>query len=57
MDELLSAAWHRTEQYANNHVEADHGRLESRLRPMPGLKQDHSARIIIAAMRSLQNLR
>jgi transposase-like protein len=25
LDELLPAAWHRTEQYANNRVEADHG--------------------------------
>jgi transposase-like protein len=28
LDELLSMAWHRTEQYANNRVEADHGRLK-----------------------------
>jgi len=43
------AAWHRTEQYANNHVEADnHGRLKARLRPMRGLKQDRSAKVIIA---------
>jgi transposase-like protein len=40
LDELLPAAWHRTEQYANNRVEADHGRLKARLRPMRGLKQD-----------------
>jgi transposase-like protein len=40
LDELLPAAWHRTEHYANNHIEADHGRLKSRLRPMRGLKQD-----------------
>jgi transposase-like protein len=26
MEELLPAAWHRTEQYANNRVERDHGR-------------------------------
>ncbi len=25
LEELLPAAWHRTEQYANNRVEADHG--------------------------------
>jgi len=31
LEELLPAAWHRTEQYANNRVEADHGRLKSRL--------------------------
>ena len=34
LDELLPAAWHRTDQYANNRVEADHGHLKSRLRPM-----------------------
>jgi transposase, IS6 family len=38
LEELLPAAWHRTEQYANNRVEADYGRLKSRLRPMRGLK-------------------
>ena len=57
MDDLLPAAWHRTEQYANNHVEADHGRLKARLRPMRGLKQDHSARVIIAGHAFVQNLR
>jgi transposase-like protein len=25
LDELLAAAWHRTERYANNRVEADQG--------------------------------
>jgi transposase-like protein len=44
LEELLPAAWHRTDQYANNRVEADHGRLKSRLRLMRGLKQDRSAR-------------
>jgi hypothetical protein len=28
------AAWHRTDQYANNRVECDHGRLKARLRAM-----------------------
>ncbi len=32
LDELLAAAHHVTEQYANNPIEADHGRLKSRLR-------------------------
>src|SRR4029453_19064646 len=31
LGELLPAAWHRTDQYANNHIEADHGRLKARL--------------------------
>ena len=39
LDELVPAACHITEQYANNAIEADHGRLKSRLRPMRGLKQ------------------
>ena len=28
LDDLLEATWHRTERYANNRVEADHGRLK-----------------------------
>jgi DDE domain len=57
LDELLPAAWHRTEQYVNNRVECDHGRLKARRRPMRGLKQDHSARVIIAGHAFVQNLR
>jgi len=57
LDELLPAAWHRTDQYANNRVEADHGRLKSRLSPMRGLKQDQSARVVIAGHGFVQNLR
>jgi transposase-like protein len=40
LEELLPAARHRTKRYANTRVECDHRRLTSRLRPMPGLKQD-----------------
>jgi transposase-like protein len=40
LDELAPAAWHHREQYANNRVESDHGRLKQRLRPMRGLKTD-----------------
>jgi transposase-like protein len=56
-DELLPAAWHRTDQYANNRVEADHGRLKARLRPMRGFKHDRSARIVIAGHAFVQNVR
>jgi transposase-like protein len=49
LEALLPAAWHRTDQYANTRVESDHGRLKARLRPMRGLKQDRSARVVIAA--------
>jgi transposase-like protein len=48
LDELAPAAWHRTERYANNSVEADHGQLKRRLRPMRGLKTDTGARVITA---------
>jgi transposase-like protein len=57
LGELLPAAWHRTDQYANNHIEADHGRLKSRLRPMRGLKQDRSAKVVIAGHALVQNVR
>jgi transposase-like protein len=57
LDELLPAAWHRTDQYANNRVEADHGRLKARLRPIRGLKQDRNARVIIAGHAFVQNVR
>ena len=46
--ELAPAAGHVTDRYANNRVEADHGRLKSRLRPMRGLKRDRSLRIVAA---------
>ncbi len=37
IDELVPDVCHITEQYANNPINADHGRLKSRLRPMRGL--------------------
>jgi len=57
LEELLPAARHRTEQYGNYRVECDHGRLKARLRPMRGLKQDRSVRVIIAGHAFVQNLR
>jgi len=57
LEELLPAAWHRTEQYTNNRVECDHGRLKARLRPMRGLKQDRSAGVIIVGHAFVQNVR
>jgi transposase-like protein len=57
LEGLLPAAWHRTDRDANNHIEADHGRLKARLRPMRGLKQDHSATVIIPGHAFVQNVR
>jgi transposase-like protein len=54
--ELLPAAFQHTEQYANNRVECDHGRLKARLRPMRGLKTDRTARVIVGGHAFVQNL-
>jgi len=55
--ELLPAALHDTTQYANNRIEADHGRLKARLRPMRGLKRDRTASVVIRGHAFIQNLR
>jgi transposase, IS6 family len=57
LEELLPAAWHRSDRYAKNGVEGDHGRLKARLGPMRGLRQDRSARVVIAGHGFVQNLR
>ena len=55
--ELLPGTHHDTTQYADNRVEADHGRLKARLRPMRGLKRDHTASIVIRGHAFMRNLR
>jgi transposase-like protein len=57
LDDLVPAALHVTEQYSNNRIEADHGRLKARLRPMRGLKRLRSAARIAAGHAFVQNLR
>ena len=57
IDELIPSALHTVEQYANNPVEADHGRLKAWLRPRRGLKRHRSARILTASHAFVQNLR
>jgi IS6 family transposase len=57
LEELLPAAWYCTDQYANNRIEADHGRVKARLRSMRGLKQDRNAGVVIAGHVFVQNLR
>jgi len=54
---LMPAAFHDTEQYANNRIECDYGRLKARLRPMRGLTRDHTARVIIRGHALMQNIR
>ena len=57
IDDLVPAARQVLEQYANNRVEADHGRLKARLRPMRGLKTIRSLRTVAAGHAFVQNLR
>jgi transposase-like protein len=57
LDELVPAAWHHVEQYANNRIEADHSRLKHRLRSMRGLRTDRTAAVIVAGLAFTQNLR
>ena len=55
--DLVPDAEHCTDQYANNRIEADHGRLKARLRPMRGLKTDRTASVVIRGHAFIQNLR
>jgi transposase-like protein len=57
LEQVLPQAWHRTERYANNRIEADHGQLKRRLRPVRGLKTDVGARTVIAGQAFIQNSR
>jgi IS6 family transposase len=57
IDELVPAAFHDTGRYANNRIEADHGRLKARLLPMRGLKRDRTARVIMRGHAFVQNVR
>ena len=57
LDELVPEAWHVVEQYANNPIEADHGRLKARTRPMRGLKRLRCAQVVCSGHAFVQNLR
>ena len=48
IEELLGGVFHNTDQYVNNRVECDHGRLKARPRPMRGLEPDRTAAVVIA---------
>jgi transposase-like protein len=57
LDEMWPAAWHHTEQYANNRIEADHAQLKHRPRAMRGLKCLAGLRVLAAGHAFVQNLR
>lgn len=54
---MVPAAWHHVERYANNPIEADHGQLKRRLRPVYGLQTDRTAQAVIVGHAFVQNLR
>jgi DDE domain len=55
LDGMWPAAWHHTEQYANNRIEADHAQLKRRLRAMRGIKTRTGLRIVAAGHAFVQN--
>jgi transposase-like protein len=57
VDELITAAFHDTERYANNRIEAGHARLKAWLRPMRGRKRNRTARVIVQGHALMQNIR
>jgi hypothetical protein len=57
LDELIAQAANVTEQYANNRIEADHGRLTATLRPLRSLKTPPGAPIMVRGHAIIQNLR
>jgi transposase-like protein len=57
INELVPAARQVCDRYANNRIEADHGRLKARLQPMRGVKSISSLRTIAAGHAFVQNLR
>ena len=57
ISELLPLALHDTTRYANNRVEADHGRLKARHRSMSDLKRNSTASPVIRGHAFIQNLR
>ncbi|MCI0688658.1 MAG: IS6 family transposase [Sporichthyaceae bacterium] len=57
LDQLWPAAWHHTERYANNRIEADHALLKRRLRAMRGIKTMTGLRVVASGHAFVQNLR
>jgi transposase-like protein len=57
VDDVLPDALPISDRWRNNRVEADHGRLKARLRPMRGLKCDRTAAVVIRGHAVVQNIR
>jgi IS6 family transposase len=56
LDELLPAALVPHRSVRHNRIEADHGVLKSRLRPMRGLKQDRNGKVTIMGHAFVRNI-
>ena len=57
VDAAVPSALHVTDRYTNNTIEADHGRLKARLRPMRGLKRARALQTVAAGHAFVQHLR
>ncbi|MCK9905427.1 IS6 family transposase [Frankia sp. Cpl3] len=57
LDDLVPEACHVDAARENNRIEADHGRLKARLRPMRGLKRLRSVQTISTGHALVQNIR
>jgi transposase, IS6 family len=57
LDEMWPAAWHHSEQYANNRIEADHAQLKRRLCAMRGIMTMTGLRTLASGHAFVQNLR
>ncbi|MCK9921746.1 IS6 family transposase [Frankia sp. AgPm24] len=57
LDELLPEACHVDAARENNRIDADHGRLKARLRPMRGLRRLRSVQTVSAGHALVQNIR
>jgi transposase, IS6 family len=57
IEELAPSARHLAERYEKNAIEADHGRLKARLRPMRGLKRLASVCTVATGHAFVQNFR
>jgi len=53
----MAVRWYLRFGLSYRDVEGDHGRLKARLRPVRGLKQDRSARVVIVGHAFVQNVR
>jgi hypothetical protein len=56
LNKLVPVAWHHVERYANDRIEADHGRLTHRQRPMRGLRTDRTAHVVFTGLAFLQDV-